>query len=104
MDNMDYNGGYNQYGQMNQNSEIMVPEPKIKDFLFWLLIPSVLGFFTCGIGSLILLIVWACSGKNRVRSNFAKAQLIVMAISIAVGVLLYMLFGTALLVGMNSYY
>ncbi|HIX25417.1 MAG TPA: hypothetical protein IAA09_10820 [Candidatus Lachnoclostridium avicola] len=101
MENMDYGSGYNQY---SQNGETLVPEPTVKDFLIWLLVPSVLGCVTCGIGSLILLIVWACSGKNHVRSNFAKAQLIVMVISVVLIFILYMFFGAALLVGMNSYY
>ena len=104
MDNMNYGNGYDQYSQMNQNGEVMVPEPKVKDFLLWLLLPSVLGFFTCGIGSLILLIVWAFSGKNHVRGNFAKAQLIVLAITIVLAVLFYLLFGAAVLLGMKSYY
>lgn len=72
MDNMDYGS---RYDVVDQDGSHMVPEPTVKDFIIWLLIPSVLSFFTCGIGSLILLIVWACSGSNRVRSNFAKAQL-----------------------------
>lgn len=33
MDNMNYGNGYDQYGQMNQSGEVMVPEPKVKDFL-----------------------------------------------------------------------
>ena len=40
MENMDYGSGYNQY---SQNGETLVPEPTVKDFLIWLLVPSVLG-------------------------------------------------------------
>ncbi len=100
MENMDFNTDYH-----SQNTESMVPEPSVKDFIGWLLIPTVLGFFTCGIGSLILLIVWAFSNKNRVRGNFAKAQLLVMIISFVLGLILYVICGTALLalVGTSSY-
>ncbi len=94
MENMDYNNSYN---YSPQNTENMVPEPSVKDFIFWMLIPTILGFFTCGIGSLILLIVWAFSGKNHVRGNFAKAQLLVMIISFVLGLILYVVCGTALL-------
>lgn len=94
MDNMDYGSHYD---VVDQNGSHMVPEPTVKDFIIWLLIPSVLSFFTCGIGSLILLIVWACSGSNRVRSNFAKAQLLVMLISLALAFFVYIFFGAALI-------
>ena len=84
MENMEMNNNYPQ-------------GPSVKDFLVWLLIPTILGAFTCGIGSLILLIVWACSGSNPVRGNFAKAQLIVMVISVVLAVLFYVIFGAALI-------
>lgn len=48
MDNMDYGSHYD---VVDQNGSHMVPEPTVKDFIIWLLIPSVLSFFTCGIGS-----------------------------------------------------
>ena len=92
MDNMDYGS---RYDVVDQDGSHMVPEPTVKDFIIWLLIPSVLSFFTCGIGS--LLIVWACSGSNRVRSNFAKAQLLVMLISLALAFFVYIFFGAALI-------
>lgn len=98
MENMDY---YNANGQNLQN---MVPEPTIKDFIIWLGLPSLLGFFTCGIGSLILLIVWACSSKNSTRSNFAKAQLLVYVISIVIGILLYIVLGAAVFSSMSGVY
>lgn len=88
MENMEMNNSYPQ-------------EPSVKDFLIWLLIPTVLGAVTCGIGSLILLIVWACSSSNRVRGNFAKAQLIMMVISTVLVILFYVIFGAAL-IGMSA--
>lgn len=88
MENMEMNNSYPQ-------------EPSVKDFLIWLLIPTVLGAVTCGIGSLILLIVWACSSSNQVRGNFAKAQLIMMVISIVLVILFYVIFGAAL-IGMSA--
>ena len=88
MENMEINNNYPQ-------------EPSVKDFVVWLLIPTVLGAVTCGIGSLILLIVWACSSANRVRGNFAKAQLIMMVISTVLVILFYVIFGAAL-IGMSA--
>ena len=97
MENMDY---YNANGQNFQN---MVPEPTVKDFFIWLGLPSLLGCFTCGIGSLILLIVWACSSKNSTRSNFAKALLLVYVI-IVIGLLLYIVLGAAVFSSMSGVY
>lgn len=69
MDNMDYGSHYD---VVDQNGSHMVPEPTVKDFIIWLLIPSVLSFFTCGIGSLILLIVWGLQRQQPGEEQFRQ--------------------------------
>lgn len=98
MENMDYNN----YSYDQRNTENLIPEPSVRDFIGWLLIPAVLGFFTCGIGSLILLIVWAFNQNNRVRGNFAKAQLLVMIITFALGLIFYLVSGMTMMALFSS--
>lgn len=78
--------------------------PQIKDYLIWMLIPTLLGLITCGIGSIILIIVWACDTKNMARANFFRAQLIVTAISIVVGIILTVLFSSLFIALINNFY
>lgn len=63
--------------------------PTIKDYLIWMIVPSILSVVTCGIGGLILMIVWAFSKENQARGNYFKAVLIMGLIGFAVGAVLW---------------
>lgn len=53
---------------------------------------------------LILLFVWAFgSNTEKSKSNWAKAQLIWMAIGIVLTIILYAIFGAAILASMGQY-
>ena len=63
--------------------------------IFLMLIPCV---------NIILLFVWAFSGSTaKSKSNWAKAQLIWVAISIILTIIFYAIFGAVILSALNSY-
>jgi len=70
--------------------------PQIKDYLKWMIFPSLLGIITCGIGGIILMIIWACNSKDMPRANFFRAQFIITGIGIAIGIIFMLLFPLAL--------
>lgn len=61
--------------------------PSIKDYLKWMIIPSLIGMVTCGIGSLIIIIVWATDTKNMARANYFRALLVLTGLGIAIAFL-----------------
>lgn len=91
-----------------QPQQQMAPVTGIKQFMAYIWLPALLGMVTCGIGSLILTIVWACDKNNPNRRNYACATLISSAIIIGIYVLLFvilMIAGVSLSEAMsNSYY
>lgn len=60
--------------------------PSITDYIIWLVVPGLVGAFTCGIGYIILTIVWAADSNNMARANFFRAMLIIAGVGIAIGV------------------
>lgn len=70
--------------------------PRIKDYLKWMIIPALLGAITFGIGSLILMIVWACDSNDIPRANYFRAQFIITGIGIAIGIIFIISFSFAL--------
>lgn len=77
-----------------------VAAPGIRDYLIWMLVPGLLGAFTCGIGSIILIIIWACDNKNMARANYFRATLIVAGIGIILaGAVMFFLLAIGIAVG-----
>lgn len=62
--------------------------PSIADYIVWLVVPGLVGAFTCGIGYLVLTIVWAADNSNMARANFFRAMLIIAGVGIAIGITL----------------
>ena len=52
--------------------------------------------------NLVMLFVWAFGDSDPIRSNFAKANLIWMAIVFALALLFFGIFGTAIFYGMQQ--
>lgn len=75
--------------------------PTVGDYVKWMLFPTLLGLVTCGIGSLILMIVWACDNKKPARANYFRALFIITAIGIALSLIMGVLF-SATIAGMVS--
>ena len=102
-----YNPSSNQiqtpaYSQQPQQP--LVPCPTTKEFLKYIAFPTLLSFVTCGIGGLILMIVWACDNNNIVRRNFSRAYLIWEAIAIGVVIVFYIiLFAVLIATGNNIF-
>ncbi|GEM_PF-6056894 len=65
--------------------------PGIMDYLLWMLAPALLGLITCGIGSLILMIIWACDNKNMARANYFRASFILMGIGVVLGIVFFVI-------------
>lgn len=77
--------------------------PTIKDYLIWMIVPSILSAVTCGIGGLILMVVWAFSKENQARSNYFKAILIMTLIGLVIGIILwFVILGLGLQIGSAS--
>lgn len=53
--------------------------------------------------NLVLLFVWAFGSGNKNRSNWAKAELILLAIVIALYILFFVVFGFSLLAANNAF-
>ncbi|MDD7770731.1 hypothetical protein [Suipraeoptans intestinalis] len=99
-DNYQYNVGGGQSSQYNQNGDGMDTTPlTVGEWALTILalaIPCV-GF--------ILYCVWAFSKTGNInRRNFCRAGLIIYAVCILIYVLIFVVFGAALLGGMGSYY
>ncbi len=70
----------------------LAPVMTVGNFLGLFLLPALLNAVTCGIGGLILLLVWAFgSNVNPNKRNYAKAQLIFMLISMAIAVIVWII-------------
>lgn len=71
----------------------MAPVVSIGDYMGMMILPSLLSMVTCGIGGLILLLVWAFGGNvNPNKQNFSKATLIFMLIYSIIVILPFLLF------------
>lgn len=62
--------------------------PRIRDYLAWMLIPACVGIITCGIGTIILMVVWACDKSNMARANYFRAIFIIAIIGILIYIFL----------------
>ena len=98
--NTTYNTAGNQ-GTMpnytNVNVNLTAPvnndEMSLKDWIWTLVIPYLVGCITCGIGQFIMWIVWACSNSIPVaKKRFAQAQLVLMAVSVVLVILIYVIY------------
>lgn len=70
--------------KMGQPVNIYYKSPTVSDYLKWILLPLVLGIFTCGIAGIFLLLIWAFKKSNNIaRCNYARAVLIKYAIFFA---------------------
>ncbi len=77
-----------------QNSEVI----KTSDWFVTILITSL------PLIGIIMLFVWAFgAGTPETKANWAKAQLIWIAIAFAIGIFFFMIFGAAILAGMANY-
>jgi len=70
--------------------------PQIKDYIKWMIIPALLGVVTCGIGSIILMIVWACDNNDMPRANYFRAQFIIIGVAFVITMGIALLFGASL--------
>ncbi len=78
---------------VNLTAPINNEEMTLKDWVWTLILPYLVGMVTCGIGQFIMWIVWACSNSIPIaKKRFAQAQLIFMAISFAIVILIYVLY------------
>lgn len=92
----EYSDNYDTGGYDSNYIEV----PTVKNYLKWILLPTILGIFTCGIGTLVLLIVWACSKDETklARRNLVRAQLVITCGIIVLYIVLFIIaaiFGTA---------
>jgi hypothetical protein len=76
-------GPYEQWDKIKRQNVLYIPCPKISDYLKWILIPSILGVFTFGIGAIVLMIVWAANENNMARANFFRSLFIIIGAGIA---------------------
>ncbi len=78
---------------VNLTTPINNEEMTLKDWIWTLLLPYLVGMVTCGLGQFVMWIVWACSNSIPIaKKRFAQAQLIFMAISFAIVMLIYVLY------------
>ncbi len=71
----------------------LAPVMTVGEFVGFFLLPTLLNAITCGIGGFILLLVWAFgSNANPNKRNCAKAYLIVLLISMAIGLIASIIF------------
>lgn len=63
--------------------------PSTSDYIKWIMIPTVLSLFTCGVGGLILMVVWACSNEQPARRNLMRAYLYIVALPL-IALILYL--------------
>lgn len=75
--------------QLDRNPENEIPN--IKDYVIWMAAPILLSAVTCGVGGLVLIVIWAFSKENPARSNYFKAMLIIYAAGIAISMALIMI-------------
>lgn len=92
------NDGYetNTYTSYDGGYESSVPT--VKNYLSWYGLYFLASLLGCGIGGIVLAIVWACSNNNEARKNWAKAQLILFGAIIVLYIVFFifaMMFGTA---------
>lgn len=83
--------------QMNYEKPVSVGK-----YIGWMLIGSVFGPI-----SIIISIIFACMSDNKSRANFFRAHLVMWAIGIAFGIIIFMVMsalGTAILSQMDSGY
>lgn len=71
------------YGPVNYQQPSAEPTVKISQYLGWFVIGSFFGPI-----SLIISIVFACSGTNKNRANFFRALLIIWAITFAISIVI----------------
>lgn len=98
----------NRYELPNEIKEVPVVEtetaPSIMDYVIWMLAPSLLGMVTCGIGTLVLMIIWACDNKNMARANYFRAWFIIMGIGVVIAIVVMMvLLAIGIAVGSMTY-
>ena len=78
---------------VNLTAPISNEEMSLKDWVWTLLLPYLIGLVTCGIGQWVMLIVWACSNSIPIaKKRYAQANLIFYAISIAIVILIYVIY------------
>lgn len=77
-------------------NENRAPVMSVSDWLITLLIMVI------PLVNIIMLFVWAFGNDNNLtRSNWAKAYLIMMLIGIGISIIFFMVFGAAIMAGMN---
>lgn len=93
-DSYDENYSYDESGYDTGYGDV----PTVKNYLTWYGLYFLATFLGCGIGGIILAIVWACKSDKPARQNWAKAQLILFGIAVALYFVFFifaMIFGTA---------
>ncbi|MDD3253349.1 MAG: hypothetical protein PHV18_12410 [Lachnospiraceae bacterium] len=85
--------GSPQLGRYANDNRSYYEAPTTKDYVKWLLIPGALSIFTCGIGGLILIVVWACSNEQPARRNLMRAILFISALPIMIALFLMFMSG-----------
>lgn len=78
------------YADTNRQYDI----PSTSDYVKWILIPSILSIFTCGIGGLILTVVWACSNEQLARRNLMRAFLFIAVLPLIILFIVLVMIGT----------